>query len=154
LMFLPDVPLPDDLAWATANATLASAWARFAHEVERHGRAALQDETRRWACDYIHDRCGMGQRQRNGSLERAVESLPSNQRSAGRLVLLTALEPHRVEEKTVRDFAGPRDDPARLLGAISWASFTAARRIGARLDHQCLHERVGGTEPDGLIVSC
>jgi AhpD family alkylhydroperoxidase len=133
LAFLPDAALPEDMAWASASAPLAGAWARFAREVEHHGEAALGKETRQLASEYVCNWRGSGDELCNGSLDLAVQSLDLDERSAGRLVLMTALAPHLVDEKTVREFADPRTDPERLLGAISWASFTAARRVGARL---------------------
>jgi hypothetical protein len=48
---------------------------------------------------------------------------------------VTALSPHQVDDKTIRAFADPALEPEKLLAALSWASFTAARRIGALLHH-------------------
>jgi AhpD family alkylhydroperoxidase len=138
LAFLPEAELPADMAWATASETLAGAWARFALEVERQGQAALHAQTRQFAADYIGNWQGAAEELRNGTLEGAIQSLGPEQRSAARLVLLTALAPHHVDEKVVREFADPRKEQVRILGAISWASFTAARRIGARLAPACV----------------
>jgi hypothetical protein len=49
------------------------------------------------------------------------------------LVLLTALAPHQVDETVIRSFADPKNEQEKILGAISWASFAAARRIGSWL---------------------
>jgi hypothetical protein len=106
--------------------------------VERQGQAALHPDTRRLAADYIGNWQGAAKELRNGTLESAIQSLGPEQRSAARLVLLTALAPHHVDEKVVREFADPRKEQVRILGAISWASFTAARRIGARLAPACV----------------
>jgi AhpD family alkylhydroperoxidase len=133
LAFLPETELPEDLAWASASAPLAGAWARFATEIERHGQAALPAETRQLATEYVGNWRGEGLEFRNGTLEDAVRPLGPEQRSAGRLVLLTALAPHQVDETVIRNFADPRNEQEKRLGAISWASFAAARRIGSWL---------------------
>jgi AhpD family alkylhydroperoxidase len=137
LAFLPDAALPADMVWASASQPVAGAWARFAREVELQGEAVLGDETRQLSSEYIENWRGAANEFRNGLLEEAVQRLPLEQRNAGRLVLMTAFEPHRVDERVVRAFADPDKVPERLLGAISWASFTAARRIGARLAPRC-----------------
>jgi hypothetical protein len=133
LAFLPEAVLPEDLAWASASATLAGAWARFAAEMERHGEAALPAVTRQLATEYIGTWHGEGLELRNGTLEEAVQPLSPKQRNAGRLVLLTALAPHQVDETVIRNFADPNSEQEKILGAISWASFAAARRIGSWL---------------------
>jgi AhpD family alkylhydroperoxidase len=133
LEFLPDAELPPDMAWASASPTLAGAWARFAREVERQGQAALAAETRQFASNYIGNWRGGHAPLPNDSLEDAIQLLDAGQHSAARLVLLTALAPHKVDERIVREFEDPQQTPARILGAISWASFTAARRIGTWL---------------------
>jgi AhpD family alkylhydroperoxidase len=139
LAFLPDAELPADMAWASHSAPLAGAWARFAAEIERQGQAALPEATRQLASDYIGNWRGEDLELRNGTLEDAVQPLDPDQRSAGRLVLLTALAPHHVHETVIRNFADPGNEQEKILGAISWASFAAARRIGSwlapRSDH-------------------
>jgi AhpD family alkylhydroperoxidase len=136
LSFLPEAELPDDLAWAASSPTLAGAWARFALEVEQQGQASLPAETRHLATHCIGNWRGEAVEFGNGALNDAIRPLDPAQHDAARLVLLTALAPHRVDEKIVRDFADPDREQERLLGAISWASFAAARRIGSWLAPQ------------------
>jgi AhpD family alkylhydroperoxidase len=133
LAFLPEAELPKDLSWATASAPLAGAWARFAAEIERHGQVALPEATRQLAAKTIGKWRGERLELRNGTVADVLQPLGPEQRSAGRLVLLTALAPHQVDETVIRDFANPESEQEKILGAISWASFTAARRIGSWL---------------------
>jgi len=133
LAFLPDAPLPEDLAWASASATLAGALARLAHEIEREGNAALPPPTIAFASEYIQKWEGDAHGIDRDSLEAAITRLGPDQSSAARLVLLTALAPHEVDEAIICAFADPQHDQQKLLGALSWASFTAARRIGSWL---------------------
>jgi AhpD family alkylhydroperoxidase len=133
LMFLPDAPLPEDMAWASASETLGGAWARFAHEIDRLGQSVLAVEVRELAANHI-DECRIDLNGKTrGTVEDVIRKVTPDQRSAARLVLLTALAPHQVDDEIVRDFADPHHEQEKLLAAISWGSFTAARRIGARL---------------------
>ncbi|MEX0614034.1 MAG: hypothetical protein WD738_01135 [Pirellulales bacterium] len=133
LGFLPDAALPADMEWAAANETVAGAWARFAQEIERQGQAALSAETRNFAVEYIGEWDGDADELDRESIEVAIAQLSPEQRSAVRLVVLTALAPHQVDEQVVRGFADPAQAQEKLLGALAWASFTAARRIGSLL---------------------
>lgn len=136
LAFLPDVELPEDLAWASASTALAGALARLAHEIEREGHAAIPKETITFAWEFIQNWQGDSHGIDRESLEVAIKRLSPKQSSSARLVLLTALAPHQVDERVIREFVDPAQDPERLLGALSWASFTAARRIGSCLSAQ------------------
>jgi AhpD family alkylhydroperoxidase len=132
LAFLPDAELPEDLAWASANKSLAGAWARFAREIERQGQSALPAEIRtfageclqRWQGDISQD---------SASVESSIQRLDPDQRNGGKLVLLTAIAPHLVDDAVIRAFAEPGRDQKKILGAVCWTSFTVARQIGSRL---------------------
>jgi AhpD family alkylhydroperoxidase len=133
LVFLPDAKLPDDMAWAAASETLTGAWARFAREIDRIGQATLSDKTRSLANDCI-DEWHAGGMAANGELvDEFVARANSNERAAARLVLLTAIAPHTVDAAVIHDFTASHREQDELLHAISWASFAAARRIGAKL---------------------
>jgi hypothetical protein len=147
LAFLSDVDLPDDLAWASSSAGLGGALARLAHETEREGRAALPAETIMFASEFIQERQSGAQGIDRYSVEVAIKRLSPRQSSSARLVLLTALAPHEVDERVIREFVDPAQDPKRLLGALSWASFTAARRIGSCLSAQA------GSAATSLVAS-
>ena len=116
LVFLPDVCLPEDMAWASASATLAGAWARFAQEVEQQGQSALAAETRKLVSDYIQNWEGGALGTSRGAVEHAIQQLSPEHRGSGRLVLLTALAPHEVDEKIICEFADPGQDQEKLLG--------------------------------------
>jgi hypothetical protein len=65
-----------------------------------------------------------------GWVEEALKGFSERSKTVGRLVLLTAFAPYQVDEKIVRSFLTnfPGDD--KLLSALAWSSFSAARRIG------------------------
>ena len=62
-----------------------------------------------------------------------MSGLDKKSKDIGRLILLTALAPYQVDEEAVDAFTTRISGDERLIGALAWASFTAARRIGTWL---------------------
>jgi AhpD family alkylhydroperoxidase len=133
LAWLPEAPLPDDLAWARPHPTIAAAFARAAASFERSGAAVLPDAVR----TRVHERIahwdgddpGLGR----GWLEPAVAGLAREHHAAARLALLTALAPFQIDDAIITDFRRTWPDDAALVAATAWASFQAARHIGTWL---------------------
>lgn len=130
LEFLPETELPADLGWAETAPNIAGAFARFASVIDGIGRDLLPAELR--ACVREHMQAWDGKDPGLGRhwVEPTLNGLNEASKAAGRLTLLTAMAPHHVNGSVVHDFARhfPGDD--KLLGALAWASFTSARRIG------------------------
>jgi AhpD family alkylhydroperoxidase len=139
LDFLPEAPLPDDLAWASGSPVLAGAWARFAAATERAGERSLPAQVRARLRERLREWRGGDPGLGVEWLERDVEGLDDAHLPAARLALLVAFAPYRVDEQVVEAFrdAGAGTDgtasDARLVGAVSWAALAAARRIGSWL---------------------
>ena len=133
LHLLPEAPLPDDLSWAQPSKPIAGAFARFAQSIERSGALALSPEVRNMVGNAVEKWNGNDPGMDNGWCEEAISQLGVTDKSAGRLVLLTALAPYRVDESTVHAFSASFPGDARLLSALAWSSFTAARRVGSWL---------------------
>ncbi len=53
----------------------------------------------------------------------------------------SALASYQVGERAIEEFRATGGDDARLTGALAWASFSAARKIGTRLGLQ-VHEHL------------
>jgi hypothetical protein len=66
-------------------------------------------------------------------LEQPKGALAPEQRQAGRLALLTTFAPYQVDTATVATFQEAQPGDAALVGALAWASLSAARRVGAWL---------------------
>jgi hypothetical protein len=66
-------------------------------------------------------------------IEEAMNGLDEKSKDIARLVLLTALAPYQVDEGVVNAFTTQITGDDRLIGALAWGSFTAARRIGTWL---------------------
>ena len=130
LKFLPPANLPEDLHWAKPNTIIAQAFARFTAIVDEVGKQALPLRVRERVADFV----GKWQGETFGISRSWVEDVTKDfdeaSKSAAQLTLLSALAPYQVDESLVlrymRNF--PKDD--LILGALTWGSFTAARKIG------------------------
>jgi AhpD family alkylhydroperoxidase len=133
LRFLPEANLPTDLGWAKISPNVAAAFARFAAVVEEVGRFALSPEVRAFIEDQVKVWNGKAPPLSRSWVEKAVRGFDEAPRVTARLALLTALAPYQIDKEIVFAFRDhfPEDD--KLLGALAWASFTAARKIGTWL---------------------
>ncbi|AVT37182.1 carboxymuconolactone decarboxylase family protein [Plantactinospora sp. BB1] len=131
LRLLPEAPLPPDAAWAAGQPEIAEAVARSFAAFDRAGERALSPAVRQLVDDRLRGWRGEEAGLSRQWCERLVAELPEADRAAGRLALLTAFASHQVDEDTVREFrlTEPRD--SALVEATAWASYAAARRIGA-----------------------
>ncbi len=133
LRFIPESALPDDLAWASSNASVAVAFAGCAKILELAGERALPGPVR----DLFHQqlRSWRGNSMGIGRhwLEKPIADLSDQHKPAARLTLLTALAPHQVDDTIIRSFRESQAGELELLEATAWASFFAARRIGSWL---------------------
>jgi len=133
LVLLPEAPLPEDLAWAAPAPAVAGAFSRLARAVEESARAVLPGSVREVVRASLRDWNGDEPGLSLEWADEAVRSLDRGLRPAGRLALLTALAPHRVDEGVIHAFREHHRGDASLLGALAWGSFEAARRIGTWL---------------------
>jgi AhpD family alkylhydroperoxidase len=125
---LPATPLPADMGWATGNPAVARAFAGAAGTMTGAGyvpdavRALLTNELDRWdgrpaglSRDWADD---------------AVAVLPTAERPAGRLALLTAIASYQVDDDCVSEFRRGQPDDRALVELCAWASLASARRVG------------------------
>jgi alkylhydroperoxidase family enzyme len=130
LSLLPETALPSGAGWAAGNPTVAGAVARAYAVFEAAGVRALSPAVRDLVCRRLDVWRGEETGLSREWCERLVAGLPVEDRGAGRLALLTALAAYQVDEEVVGEFrrTEPRDD--RLVEAVAWASFAAARQVG------------------------
>ena len=133
LGLLPDASLPQDLHWAATSPFVSRAFASFSAAAEEAGKTSLSAEIR--AC--VVERVGRWQGEDPGLslawLEESIRGLAESSKPGARLALLAALAPHRIDEKLIGEFRRNQAADEQLLGALAWASFTAARRISSWL---------------------
>jgi AhpD family alkylhydroperoxidase len=133
LHILPEAKLPRDLAWASASPAISHAFAAFACAVEEAGSQALEAEVRECVKRRVDAWDGAEPGLGRSWTEPAVADLRKDRQPAARLALLAALTPYLVDQDVVGDFQSRHPGDEKLLGAIAWSSFTAARRIGSWL---------------------
>jgi AhpD family alkylhydroperoxidase len=134
LDFLPEAELPQDLSWATPVRNVAGAFARFAKVIEIDGEYALPAEVRL----RVEREIGSLVVRKNEfnpirTAEITGEFSDEAWKSTAQLALMAAFLPYRIDEKVIGAFRSHYPEDTKLLGALAWASFTAARKIGAQL---------------------
>lgn len=133
LKLLPASELPVDFAWAKESPNIAGAFARFAAVVNRAGRDSIPEDVRDCVVERMKAWDGKDPGLGRHWVEEAMSELDEKSKDIGRLVLLTAFTPYQVDERVVNAFTTHITGDDRLLGALAWSSFTAARRIGTWL---------------------
>ncbi len=127
LRFLPEADLPRDLAWAKGSINVEGAFSRFAAAVEDAGKMSLPKETRLEVSKRI-DAAFTGK----GNAE-LVDFEDQALNSAAELVFLTAVSSNTVDDKVILAFRKHYSEDIQLLGALSWGSFAAARKLGEQI---------------------
>jgi AhpD family alkylhydroperoxidase len=133
LNLLPPTSLPEDFSWAKASLEVSQAYACFAKAIEDCGAISLSQEVRTRVSNAVQQWNGEDHGIESGWLDEAIANLGEGEQDAGRLALLTALAPWRVDEKIVQNFSFHLPGDERLVAALAWSSFTAARKIGSWL---------------------
>lgn len=134
LALLPEAALPEDLSWAASNPHVAGAYARAAAVIDGAAAELIPGTVRRLLAECLETWRGEEMGISRGWLEPAVTGLGETDKPMARLVLLTALASYQVDEKVVNSFRRQFPNDADLITVISWASFTAARRVGSWLN--------------------
>jgi AhpD family alkylhydroperoxidase len=129
---LPDAPLPADLSWARARPHIADALSRATAAIEAGAARVAPAAVRQLVTDRITDTAAGPGLAAGAWLDAALADLAPGDRPVGRLALLTALASYRVTDPVVDDVRNLGYDDAALVELTAWASWTAARRIGAR----------------------
>jgi AhpD family alkylhydroperoxidase len=130
LDLLSDAALPPDLAWAEGSGHIAVAFARAAAAIEEAGARSVPESVRAVVSARIATWQGETPDPGHDWLAALVTALPTEDRPAARLALLTALAPHEVDEAVIELSGQDRRTNVELM---SWASFAAARRVGTWL---------------------
>ena len=129
---LPAAPPPPEFVWASASPAIADAWARFCGVVEDHGKAALSPAVRTAVSRRLEHWMGEDPGPGLAWLDEALARVHAADRPAGRLAMLAAFAPYRVDEDVVREYLDVNGD-ARLVAAVCWPALAAARRVATWL---------------------
>jgi AhpD family alkylhydroperoxidase len=132
LDLLPEAELPEDMAWASGSVVLAGAWARFAAAVDRAAERALPVEVRARLLARLRSWQGEDPGLRSDWVKESLEGLAPENRPAGRLALLSAIAPYRVDADLIESYRDGRPDPD-LVAAVAWPALVAARRVASWL---------------------
>jgi len=139
LRFVPQVPLPVDLRWASPNSEVASAFAGFASIVEDAGRRTLSQHDRSIVNNYVSAWNGESMGHDYTWVDYAIKGLESPSRAVVRLALEIALS-MEVQPQAVDEFRLHYPADSQLIEATAWASFTAARRTAVWVQNRLEQE--------------
>ncbi len=131
----PNVPaqLPADLAWAAPAPAIAAAFAEFASSVNRAGAEALDHPTRALVEERVLAWNGEFPPPTMSWVEELLSELDHEARPGARIALLAALAPYQIDDQLISAFRAQGAGDARIVGAIAWASWVAARRVAGWL---------------------
>ncbi|HEX5403287.1 MAG TPA: carboxymuconolactone decarboxylase family protein [Pseudonocardiaceae bacterium] len=141
--------LPGDLAWAAGEPIIANAFARAAIVIDAGADRSVPVSVRALTQARLADWQGETPDDDQHWLAVALAGLPDDDRPAGRLALLTAFAPRQVTALALDMFREDGTDERALVELISWASFTAARRVGEWLAPSV---RPAVTESSGRVL--
>jgi hypothetical protein len=130
---LPQATPSAEFGWTAPRPALAAAFGSLEAVIEDLGLDVLAEMVR----ELVHDRVAAWDGQEPGMsrgwVDEAVAGLADRDRAAGKLALLVAFAPYQIDEGVIAGFRGIQPSDEEILGAVSWASFTATRRISGWL---------------------
>lgn len=130
---LAEAALPEDLRWAAARPSIADAFARANAAIETAGVHAAPEAVRELVRDELASWDGRPRGPSRSWVDDAVARLPTADRPAGRLALLTAFAPYQIGPADIEEFRRRHVGDEKLVELTSWASLAAARRVGSWL---------------------
>jgi AhpD family alkylhydroperoxidase len=133
LDLLADAPLPADLAWAAGNPCVGAAFARAAGAIDAAATRSVPAAVRDLLATELSTWDGAAPGPSRAWVEAATAGLPAPERAAGRLALLTAKASYQIDEAAVAEYRHTTPGDAALIELTSWASLSAARRVGCWL---------------------
>jgi AhpD family alkylhydroperoxidase len=130
---LPEASPSPEFGWTAPRPALAAAFGSLETVIEGLGNDVLAQPVR----DLVHERVAAWNGQEPGIsrswVEDAVGTLDTKDQSAGRLALLVAFAPYQIDDAIVANFRRSQPTDTELLAAVSWASFTATRKVSSWL---------------------
>jgi AhpD family alkylhydroperoxidase len=130
---LPRAKPSPEFAWTAPRPALAAAFGSAEATIEELGQKALAAPVRQLVQDRVAKWGGEEPGISRSWVEEAVTGLDDHDRAAARLALLVAIAPYQIDEKIIAGFRNSQPTDPELLAAVSWASFTATRRISGWL---------------------
>jgi AhpD family alkylhydroperoxidase len=125
------LPIPADLNWAAPSPAIASAYAALAAACTEAAARVVPPSVVTLVERTLDGWDGQFPGPSRAWLTGLVASLPLADQAVGRLALLTAMAPFQVVADDVASFRADHHEDADLVALLTWAAFTAARRIGA-----------------------
>jgi AhpD family alkylhydroperoxidase len=130
LDMLPPAAPPGDLSWAAANPLLADGFARAFAAIDAAGARFVAEPVRELVLAELASWHGGNRGLSRAWAADAVSGLPTQHQTAGRLALLIAMASYQIDQSVIDACRRTQGDDEALIGLTSWASLSAARRVG------------------------
>ncbi len=126
---LPAAPVPADMAWTAPNPRIQDGFARWAAAVGREAPRTVPEAVR----DLVERNIGQWQGERMPMSRSWVDSetngLTGRDRAQARLALVIGKASYQVDDGMVAEVLEHGCDEESLIRLLSWAAFTAARKV-------------------------
>lgn len=130
---LPPAELPADIAWAESDEQIAQPIARWAAAIEQAAVPDIPAPVREVVGNAISQWYGGYMGLSRSWVEPYLAGLSEADAAAARIALLTALAPTQISDDVIDDYRQFHQGDAALVSLVSWAAFTATRRVTAWL---------------------
>jgi AhpD family alkylhydroperoxidase len=147
LALLPPADLPEDMHWARSNPRIADAVSRWTAAVERQAEGVVSPKVRAVVAAALKNWHGERMPLSRSWVEAEVGDLTGADLAIARLAIVLAKAPYQVDEGLVQDVLDHVPDETRFIRILAWASFSAARRVAARIAAQSTPEFVARPTP-------
>lgn len=128
---LPTAPDTAGEPWAVGNASVATAVAQAGAAFEAAGQRSVPTAVRELVTAHLADWTGEPPGVSRAWITSVAAEVPAAHRAAARLALLTARASYQVDESVIAQFRAECPDDRALVELTSWASWSAARRVGS-----------------------
>ena len=130
LKFIVDFDLKKEFSWANTNERIAKSFTAFENIVERLAEEYVPKEVITVLKHTLKDWQGEDPGLSRNWTEKYVADMDEHLKPVARLSLLTAISPYQVDERVIGSYREFNSDDEALLATLSWASYSAAMRVG------------------------
>lgn len=118
------------ISWANTNERIARSFAALKNTVESLAEEYVPKEVMAVMENILEDWQGEDPGLGRNWTEKYIADMDEHLKPVARLSLLTAISPYQVDEKVINSYREFNSKDEALLATLSWASYSAAMRVG------------------------
>jgi hypothetical protein len=128
---LPPAELPQDISWAETDDHIAEPIAKWAAAIEEAAAPGIPERVREVVSSAVSQWHGEPMGLSRSWIEPHLGGLTDAEYAAAKVGLLTALSPTQISDDVIDHYRNHFEGDAALVSLVSWAAFTATRRVTA-----------------------